>query len=702
MREFVSLKPEAKVPLNLNATPPYPTVDIKESEKQIEISYKFEGFFRVERPLEINGRPMAFEAIDIPGTGHIVESGKPLLPSFGRYVHVPDGFDVRLLVNTPGKLFELTGINVAPAQEKLTDAVESTAVEYDAKFYEKDEWYPKELVQISGPYFMDGYRSMLVEVRPLQYNPKKKLLRAYKDVNVLLDLVAAPEKKKVINDPRAGLDAFGNLMLNPRRRVLDADLPAAKPATEEPELLIEYVAAFSDAARKLAHWKNQRGVVTRLALVDPAATPAALKKEIRQLRDKPGSRLRYVILFGDVDDIPTEETNLGNSTDYYYSTPEDVSAFMPLPMPWLSLGRIPVRSAAEAMQVVDQIIAYEKTPPADPSYYNRFLCAAYFQGSDGVETRGYMMTMERIRNFLVSRGYEAERVYTSGDLHPKFFLDGTPVSDEVKNAISHPALATQRLVEATGEGQVIMAHRDHGDVNGWSNPPFNVHDLAHVTGTTPSIFYSLNCLTGAWDRTTTMECFAEKNLTMPGSAPTLIAATELSGTFLNNDMMLALFDATYGGLLPTFPATTTSYPIRCNRIGDILNYSRFYLRTTSSSVNAVRDHCEIYHVLGDPSLEVWAREPQPLTVKAKVVSSRLNIELSALPPDCVVTIWHDNQLLVRKTPTNANFAIPLPQLPAPHPEMRKSKLVISAWAPGFRYAETFVTIPLPVPVPVFA
>jgi hypothetical protein len=265
----------------------------------------------------------------------------------------------------------------------------------------------------------------------------------------------------------------------------------------------------------------------------------------------------------------------------------------------------------------------------------------------------------------------------------------------VKAAISPAELATQRLIETATEGQLIIAHRDHGDVDGWSNPPFKVHDLAHVTGKTPSIFYSVNCLTGAWDVTTSMQCFGEMNLAMPGAAPTLIAATEVSNTFLNNDMMMALFDATYGGLLPTFPGETASYPIRFNRIGDILNYSRWYLRTASSSVTGVRDHCEIYHILGDPSLEMWAHAPQPLRVKAHVSRTGLAIELTPLPPDCVVTITQNNRLLLQKTPPSARFTIPLASLSAPlPPHGSRQKVTVSAWAPGCHYAEAFVSVPV--------
>lgn len=329
--------------------------------------------------------------------------------------------------------------------------------------------------------------------------------------------------------------------------------------------------------------------------------------------------------------------------------------------------------------------------------YNRFTCAAHFEGFGGAETRGYMMTMERIRAFLASLGHHAERVYTSNDPNPTTFLDGTPVPADVKTSILPPPDATQRLVDAVTEGQVIVAHRDHGSPDGWFMPPFQIQHLQQVNGTVPSVFYSLNCLTGTWNSTTTTQCFAEALLA--AGVPSLIAATELSNTFLNNSMMLALFDAMYGGVLPTFPGTTASYPIRFNRLGDILNYSRSYLPLVNSNPNAVRSHYEMYHLLGDPSLEMWAHAPTPLRVKAHVTTRGLTVDLSTLAPHCVVTVWYEDRLLIRKTPASARFTIAVPRLPvAVRPSMERRRIVISAWTPGYHYAETQVAVPVFAPV----
>jgi len=247
-------------------------------------------------------------------------------------------------------------------------------------------------------------------------------------------------------------EAFGNLFLNPRRGVaLRLDMPTVPiHLPNGPELLIVYATMFASAAQRLVQWKNRRGLITELlefkndiSTPDKAAAAyTALKSAIRTRRAKLGARLRYVLLLGDIDDIPNEERG-GTTTDYYYSTKVDYVDGQPIPMPWLALGRIPVRDNDEALAVVDQIVAYERTPPADPAYYHRFVAAAHFETqlvtspgmTKSVDQRDYAFTMETIRAFLEAQGWRAERVYTCDtkitSRNPLYYMNGIAVPADV-------------------------------------------------------------------------------------------------------------------------------------------------------------------------------------------------------------------------------------------------------------------------------
>jgi hypothetical protein len=363
-----------------------------------------------------------------------------------------------------------------------------------------------------------------------------------------------------------------------------------------------------------------------------------------------------------------------------------------LVLPWLAIGRIPVDTQADAMCVVDQIIGYEKDPPADLSYYKKLTFAAFFQDGnmDGRDDRGYLQTIEGLRSYMASLGYDAQRVYVSNNPNPQLYVDGTPIPPDVVASFVDAATATQRLIQATTEGRLIIGHRDHGDWDGWSHPSFKITDLAAVTGTKPSLFYSINCLTGQYDVAAPNESFAEKNLLQDGTAPSLIAATRVSHTWLNNDLIKALYDAMFSGVIATFPGGNASYAVKFNRLGDILNYAKSYLPiTTSGSLTNIKDHLEIYHVIGDPTLEVWKEAPQVLKLDAGITRLTLSIHLSSCPKGCVLTIWYEDRLLRRLEPSSTNIVIPLKGIvPLPVPPLpHKPNVFVCYWAPGHRYTE---------------
>lgn len=715
MREFKSLEPEG-LPEEFDAAmhSEEPIVEVTESKGRIVIAYRFPGFYLVADSRPVGGGRVEFKQVNIGKVGFLAESGKPLLPSFGRYVQIPFNTDYKVAVKK-GKKVHFDDVHVLPAQETITDSPkEKHEFEYDKDLYGADVLYPEEMVRVSGPFETDDYRSLLVHVCPFQYNPAKKKLTGYGNITVTIEVKKRKAGTKAVTPAATPVDseAFGNLFLNPGRGIeerLGLDPKATFVRPSGPMFLIVFADAFQEAAAKLAAWKNRRGLVTETASISAVGNDVTrIKTYIRTRRKKLGSRLRYVLLFGDAQAITPETITSSpwgpNITDYYYSTEVDATGDTDNVMAWLSIGRIPVRTAAEGMGVVDQIIAYEKEPPADSGYYRRMAFAAFFQEDDppgapgyGTDDRGYLKTIEDIRAFIVSLGYSGDRIYVSSNPSPQFYNEGTPIPGDVKAAFVDGAAGTNLLVSATSEGRLIIAHRDHGNWNGWSHPSYTVTDLDAVNGNMPTLFFSINCLTGQFDYSATTESFAEKNLRMNGTAPSLIAATRVSHTWLNNHLLKALFDSLFGGLLPTFPGGTASYPVKFSRLGDMLNYAKSYLPVASTDSVYIKDHFEIYHVVGDPTLEIWREEPRSIKLKATLRPGAVDISLSECPKGCVITLWSADKMLKRLDPSSTHFLVrltgtvtPLPGKPPTSPGDKE--IFVCCWAPGYRYGEVEVRV----------
>ena len=159
--------------------------------------------------------------------------------------------------------------------------------------------------------------------------------------------------------------------------------------------------------------------------------------------------------------------------------------------------------------------------------------------------------------------------------------------------------------------------------------------------------------------------------------------------------MKALFDAMWGGILPTFPGATASYSVRHNRLGDILNYAKAYLPLRISayslvSSTTVQDHFEIFHVLGDPTLELWKAYPFIVKISALLKMGYLYIRLSACPKDGVITVWYNDRMLkrIKTSSTNMRIAlrelVPLPRLPR---RQIRPPILVCFWAPGYRFCQ---------------
>lgn len=724
MRKFRSLNPEGQqASFDAEVHGEEPIVKIEESKKRIVISYNFPGFYQVEDKRKIDGEVVSFERINIRSTGHLAKGGKPLLPSFGRYLQIPSGCKYKVSVENLGeKVFK--DVHVMPAQQNLFDAVGgNSTLEYDGEFYKSDQLYPLKTVAIDGPFMINGYNALLIHVFPLQYNPAKMELIGYSNVIVTLNLSRDAGKRGAQPEVVADRAAFGNLFLNPRRgiderlglkpkarSVKSFDAGDEEPATN-PEFLIIYHGIFEKAALKLAQWKNRCGISTECVPISSVGNQVSkIKKYIRGRRSIPYSNLRYLLLFGDSDMIPTEEDipcyapepYSGNASDYYYSTDRDPTGPEEVLFSWLSVGRIPVRTDQEGMDVVDKIISYEKNPPADPSYYRRMVLAALFQDKDedgiidGIESRAFLMTMEKdILPTVDSMGFQVERIYVTDNPDMQYYNDGTPVPEGVKQIILDPKTATERLIRATEEGQLFIAHRGHGNPDGWDDPKFKVDDLDEIVGKMPTMFYSINCLTGKFDMKSQKECFAEKSLRIKGAAPSIIAATRVSNSWLNNDLLKGLFDSTFGGILPTFPGGVASYPVKGSRLGDILNYAKSYLPIGKSGVHEIlKDHFEIYHVLGDPTLEVLKEFPKIVEIKAKFLpkpkSNVLDISISDCPAGGSLTVWLGDKLVKKIEPTSTHLAISLEKGElgfSPQNASDDRDVLVCFWAPGCRYSD---------------
>ena len=723
---------------------------LEKTDTKVSLEFEFPGFWLFYDQHEKNVFPrgeekVAFSQIKVPGAGFCNETDKPLLPSFGRYWQIPC---IRALKSYDARPVRTTYLDDT-LEKDINDKIRIKRSEYEVYdwtrsdfgseddqdffriFYERRKVYPKdgEWAKVTGPYLIDGYKALLVHVRPFQYTfkdqaKKKDYVLAFHNI-IRLDIHLQDSEEDCgagKENKDCGAGAYANLFLNPKREQSGDD-----EATGGVELLIVH-ANLPEAAGELSQWKERKGLATEVvsmdrilelkakAKIDSTAENLKSKSELKsqcvreyisEKRRDPQSKLRYVLFLGDEEDIPLED---GIRSDFYYTTHKKPVNFE-LVFPWLSCGRIPFSTEDDAKKVVKQIVAYEKGLDFPKQCFDKIALCGFFEDSsrqwlkerrfDDRESRNYVKTMEDIAGPLKGKGIEVESIYQKQkDASIERYCNGRKIPGTLEVFSGHKEAKTA-LEIAANEGRLIIGHRGHANAEKWLVPELDPNRLQEKIP--PSIFFSLNCQTGKFMGPG--DCMAESLLKHDGAAPSLIAPTRPSNTWLNNSMMKALFDALWPGILKTVFLENDACEnfegekwgqdgLKHSRMGDILNYARAYLPIAQSNADSkIRQHFEIYHVLGDPSLEVWRKEPEAMEVNIERKDGDVDVICrDRFPQNTVATFfWEDDKGEKRKARTwlecgslgftwKEKFQEPVPEVP----------LTVYFHAPGYLLEEEHV------------
>lgn len=366
-------------------------------------------------------------------------------------------------------------------------------------------------------------------------------------------------------------------------------------------------------------------------------------------------RPSYILLFGDAEWVPTWYVE---TLTAYYSASDYPYAVGGIPAPPVALGisppsfavgRLPV-DPEQAEQVVDKIIAYEKNPPSNPEFYQNASILALFQCcktgdfplggvSDfdlGWDQRTFVETTEFARNVLLSHGYTAERIYAeyidpnySKDPTPRRWADGTDLPPDLAPESGFVWFkyesndAKNEVVSAFNTGRFLILEVDHGSENGWKSWQISRDNVDGLTnGALLPVVFSMSCSTAFFDNETnpsgnpypsnaTETYFAERLIRhASGGAIGLIGATRTSTELPDDVLTRGLFDAVW----PEGAGNTGQ-----RRLGDILNHAKMYLLAQPGEgpawETAWHDNVYLFHVIGDPTLEMWTAQPGVLTAE---------------------------------------------------------------------------------------
>lgn len=618
--------------------------------------------------------------------------GVPAVPVWRTLVGIPEEADVALRV-TDAAVGTALPVNLVPFQPEPADQDDSGPrgpfgdapfTKSSAAYATKGTWPPSTCGFAEIGRIRD-LRVGQVSCAAGRYQPSSKVLELFSSLSFALEFRGGTGSfltTRALEPFEPRLSSFVAQMLNSSAVASNLRAVLFPPLCSGAELVVLTHPSFRAAADRLATWKRAKGIPTAVFNVNDGQgpgpdSPTAIDDLLGKMYEACAVRPSYVLIMGDAEFVPTwtllgvqaiftGEESVASGSDYLYALHPNGDLNNP-GLPTFALGRIPVDTLDEADVVVDKIVAYESTPPSLDDFYQRATIASYFQCcragmADGTDMRGFIETSEGMLGDLVTRGFAVDRIYNtdtayapasySGATTPRRYYDGTllPPVLRTTSGFTWPGNRTM-VLNAINAGRFLVVHRDHGSQDGWVDPPLDTTDIASMTnGELLPVVLSINCASGYFDNETSQEYgttadgvyFAEQLLRQAGGgAVGVIGDTRNSPTWANNAMLDGLHDAAF----PSFRAFGPAGAQR--RLGDMLNHAKAYMVSrigVSGTLPAVDGasavtNLYLYHVIGDPTLEMWTRKPQFLRLDFSAAFLADAVRVAYAEEGADVTAW---------------------------------------------------------------
>ena len=142
----------------------------KLSEDLLKVSFSLDGYHLENLK---NGK----NKISFPNSVSDLKAGAPDLPLNAKSIIIPNLTNISFSI-TESEYIEVEIDNIVPSKGNLTRNIDPNSIPLSyGKEYETDNWYPQDIVFMREPYIMRSVRGQAIVMKPVQYNPIKKIAR---------------------------------------------------------------------------------------------------------------------------------------------------------------------------------------------------------------------------------------------------------------------------------------------------------------------------------------------------------------------------------------------------------------------------------------------------------------------------------------------------------------------------------------------
>jgi hypothetical protein len=595
----------------------------------VEINFSITRFSLDDRM--INGEAM--KILQLPGNFLPNDEGMPNLPGMSRFVAIPQGADVELkIISSRTEIF--SNINMAPAPPIPFDT-EEWIPEYkkNPTVYSKDALYPENPVQISGLRRIRGVDVVILGITPFQYNPLKKELIVYRDLKVQVSFSGGNGHFGEDRLRSRSWDPILEDMLINNKVLPEMDYTYSKKGDIDAVQDVEYLIivpedpVFQAWADSLKLFRNQQGISAGVVTTNEIGgnTFEAIETYIDNAYNNWIPAPSAVLLLADYGSSGSTITSSPEKTHPYSGTYITDNGFADVDgdkLPEIVFSRITAQNAEQLEIMVGKILDYERNPPTNPDFYNHPITAMGWQTS-----RWFQICSESINGFWelkLGKAPVRENVLYSGGP-----ADGWSTAENTETVVSYfgpdglgyiPATPDHltdwggnatRINNDINSGAFMIQHRDHGSETGWGHPAYYIGDLSGLDNDGLIFVFSINCLTGRFNWSS--ECFAEAFHRYAKRALGIIAASQVSYSFVNDTYTWGAYD----NMWPEFmPDETTTFETRWILPAFGNAAGKYFLEQSDWPYNDDKKPLtyDLFHHHGGCYSTVYSEIPQHLTV----------------------------------------------------------------------------------------
>jgi hypothetical protein len=633
---------------------------------------------------ELDEDGTTWQMIDMEGIYLPNNEGAPNLPGNGRYIAIPQGATATLRVHAVRQQI-VENVDFLPApQIPLANDDSPLRHEMDMTIYSQDAFYPAEPFLLSEPTTIRGIDVVMLGITPFQYNPVRRELIIYHDIDVEVEFSGGAGK---YGDERLRSRWWDPIIMD---NILNSNtLPQMDYGARYKQMLdsrsegYEYIVVVPDHpdfiawADSIRVFRNTQGISTQVVTTTEIGgnSHVLIRNYIANAYNNWDIAPAAVLFLADYGNTGTTITSQTRTDHPYGGSSSYISDLYYVDMnnnhlPDITMARITARHAADLQIMVPKFINYERNPPTNMSFYSHPVTAMGWQTE-----RWFQICSETVNGFwehqLNKEPLRQNNIYSGSpgsiwssnsntsmvvNVFGPNGLGYIPATPAHLHGFGWTANATS-INNAINSGAFMVMHRDHGLETGWGEPHYRNTHLGGLTNEDLTFIFSINCLTGKFNWSG--ESFTEAIHRHQHGALGVTAASEISYSFVNDTYVWGLFDNMWPDFMPQFGTNPTSrgiLPAFGNSAG------KYFLQQSNWPSNP--QHKQITHYLfhhhGDAFSTVYSQMPQHLSVAhPTVVASGIDaIEVTA-NEGALIAISQNGELIGVGEGTGEPVAVPL-------------------------------------------